>query len=129
MTILDIDPKSPNALATILKRVTGPFKVARKGGGVVVRQLPPTAKAAQAGTMAATSAVRRLSDSTLRWLAASSIGLGAGLYLSGKRRLTVAAGVAPAIVAGITIALRRDAGSAGSATTTDRPAELPSAGS
>jgi hypothetical protein len=46
MTIRDFDRKSPNPLTTVLKRVAGPFKVARKGGSVVVRQLPPTLKAA-----------------------------------------------------------------------------------
>jgi hypothetical protein len=50
MTIRDFDRKSPNPLTTVLKRVAGPFKVARKGGSVVVRQLPPTLNAAWART-------------------------------------------------------------------------------
>jgi hypothetical protein len=127
MTILEIDPKTPNALTTVLHRVAGPFKVVRRGGEVVARQLPPTVHAAEAGTKTASSAVQRMSDSTLHWLAVGSLGLGAGLYVSGKRRLTIAAGLAPALVAGVTMALRHDSEPDGSTAGADRPAEPPTA--
>jgi hypothetical protein len=56
--------------------------------------------------VATTSALQRLPDPTLRWLAAGSIGLGAGLYLSGTPRLVVAASVVPACLIGAAILLR-----------------------
>jgi hypothetical protein len=59
-----------------------------------------------AGANVTTSELQRLPDSTLRLLAASSIGLGVGLYLSGAPRLIVAAGMAPALVMGAAIAGR-----------------------
>jgi hypothetical protein len=63
-------------------------------------------QATRNGASATTSALQTLPDSTLRWLAASSVGLGAGLYLAGKQRLLIAAGVAPALIMGAAIALR-----------------------
>jgi hypothetical protein len=54
----------------------------------------------------ATSAIQSLPDSTLRWLAAASAGLGAGFYLAGAPRLVVAAGVAPALIMGASMVLR-----------------------
>jgi hypothetical protein len=47
-----------------------------------------------------------LPDSTLRGLAASSMGLGAGFYLAGVSRLMTAAAIAPAMVIGAAILLR-----------------------
>jgi hypothetical protein len=65
-----------------------------------------TMTATRDGARATTSALQTLPDSTLRWLAASSVGLGAGLYLAGKKRILIAAGVAPAVIMGAAIALR-----------------------
>jgi hypothetical protein len=59
--------------------------------------------ATHAGANGTTSALRRLPDSTLRWLAASSVGLGAGFYLAGAPRLAIAAGMAPALFMGAAI--------------------------
>ncbi|HYM84320.1 MAG TPA: hypothetical protein VEY67_09240, partial [Candidatus Dormibacteraeota bacterium] len=47
-----------------------------------------------------------LPDPTLRTLAASSLGLGAGFYLTGAPRLAIVAGVAPALIMGAAIATR-----------------------
>jgi hypothetical protein len=52
------------------------------------------------------AALQRLPDSTLRWLAAGSVGLGAGFYLTGAPRLLVAAGVAPGLAMAAAIVLR-----------------------
>jgi hypothetical protein len=128
MTIKDFDPRSPNPVTTILRRVSGPVGVARKGGAVVVRKLPQTMKAVQAGTRTATNAIVGLPDTTLRWLAASSIGLGAGLYLSGRRRLTVAAGLAPAIAAAASIGSRNWRRQLRASASADLERELPIAG-
>ena len=53
-----------------------------------------------------TTALQSLPDSTLRWIAATSVGLAAGLRLAGAPRLVSAAGAAPALIVGAVIALR-----------------------
>jgi hypothetical protein len=72
----------------------------------VVTHLPATARATQRGARTTTSALQLLPDSTLRWLAASSIGLGAGSYLSRGPRLLTAAAVTPAFVLAVALILR-----------------------
>jgi hypothetical protein len=47
-----------------------------------------------------------LPDSTLQGLAATSIGLGAGLHVAGMPRLVTAAAITPAMIIGAAIALR-----------------------
>ncbi len=53
-----------------------------------------------------TVALQILPDSTLRWLAAASVGLAAGLRLAGAPRVVAAAGVTPALMLGAAIVLR-----------------------
>ena len=53
-----------------------------------------------------TSRAPALPDSTLRWLAAGSVGLGAGLYLAGAPRVVTAAGFSPALAIAAAIVLR-----------------------
>ena len=124
MTIEELQPDKPGRLKAIVGRVSGSAHAIRNrasnlvgrlrvavratqaGASNLVARLPATARATQAGARATTSALQQLPDSTLRSLAASSAGLGAGLYLAGKNRLLVALGVVPAIVVGAAIALR-----------------------
>lgn len=110
MTIEEFQPDKPGHLTTIGRRVSGSARTVRNGVATLVGRLPATVKATQAGVQvgvqATTGALQRLSDTTLRSLAASSAGLGAGLYLAGKNRLLVALGIVPAIVVGVVIALR-----------------------
>ena len=107
MTIEEFEKPSPgNHVASVVRRVSGSIKVARNGATRLVGRVTGTKNATRAGAHATTSALQTLPDSTLRWLAASSVGLGAGLYLAGKRRLVIAAGVAPALIMGAAIALR-----------------------
>jgi len=124
MTIEELQPDKPGRLKAIVGRVSGSAHAIRNrasnlvgrlrvavratqaGASNLVARLPATARATQAGARATTSALQPLPDSTLRSLAASSAGLGAGLYLAGKNRLLVALGVVPAIVVGAAIALR-----------------------
>jgi hypothetical protein len=84
-------------------RVSGAMKIARSSATMVVSRVPGTVHATRVGASGATSALRSLPDSTLRWLAASSVGLGAGMYLAGKPRLLIAAGMAPAVFMGAAI--------------------------
>jgi hypothetical protein len=55
------------------------------------------------GASDTTTALQALPDPTLRWLAATSVGLGAGLYLAGVPRGVIAAAVTPAILLGAAI--------------------------
>jgi hypothetical protein len=93
-------------LASALRRVSGAVRIARTGATMLVERMPGTVDATRAGAHGTTNALQALPDPTLRWLAAGSIGLGAGLSLAGAPRLVVAAGVAPALIMGAAIALR-----------------------
>jgi hypothetical protein len=107
MTIADFEPNLRGKhLTTVLRRVSGPIGAARDGVATLVARVPATVNATRSGARATTSALQTLPDSTLRSLAATSIGLGGGLYLAGKNRLAVAAGVGPALVMGAAIVLR-----------------------
>jgi hypothetical protein len=124
MTVEDFQPDEPNRVTIMARRISGSAKVAKNGAtnlvgrlpatvkatraraSNIVGRLPATARATQAGVRATTSALQQLPDSTLQSLAASSAGLGAGLYLAGKTKLAVAAGVIPALFVGAAIAWR-----------------------
>ncbi len=95
-----------NFIASVGRRVSGAFRIARTGATLLVERVPWTIHATRAGAEGTTSALQTLPDPTLRWLAAASVGLGAGLSLAGAPRLVVAAGVAPALIMGAAIALR-----------------------
>jgi hypothetical protein len=69
-------------------------------------QVSGTARATRVRANATTRALQRLPDSTLQGLAASSIGLGAGLYLGGLSRIVTAAALTPAVVIAAAIVLR-----------------------
>jgi hypothetical protein len=68
-----------------------------------------TARATGSGAADTTSALQALPDSTLRGLAATSVGLGTGFFLAGKSRLVVVAGIAPALLAAAAIIVRPSA--------------------
>jgi hypothetical protein len=68
--------------------------------------LPGVLRATRVRANATTSALQILPDSTLRGLAATSAGLGAGFYLAGVPRMVTAAAMAPAMVIGAAILLR-----------------------
>jgi hypothetical protein len=87
-------------------QVASALRVARTVGSVLIRRVPGTIRATRTGAGGTTSALQTLPDPMLRWLAAGSVGLGAGLSLAGAPRLVVAAGVAPALMIGAAIALR-----------------------
>ena len=80
--------------------------MATKAAAGFVGRVPGTVHLTRAGAQRTTSALQTLPDSTLRWLAASSVGLGAGFYLARAPRLVIAAGVAPALIMGAAVVLR-----------------------
>jgi len=84
----------------------GAVELARTSAATVIERAPGALRAMRAGVGGTTAALQRLPDSTLRWIAATSVGLGAGLRLAGAPRLVSAAGAAPALVVGAVIALR-----------------------
>ena len=107
--------------ASIARRASGAIKRVRAQAARILARAPGTVQdsvaatkdgaratttATRTGAHDTTSALQTLPDSTLRWLAASSVGLGAGLYLAGKQRLLIAVGIAPAVFMGAAIALR-----------------------
>lgn len=93
-------------LAGVVRRVSGAISIARTNAAALIVRVPGTVHATRAGAHETTTALQTLPDPTLRWLAASSVGLGAGFYLAGAPRLAVAAGVAPALLLGAAIVLR-----------------------
>ncbi|HEY6057788.1 MAG TPA: hypothetical protein VIV06_07135 [Candidatus Limnocylindrales bacterium] len=116
MTTTESALRSPDAPASarelekratsVAGRVSGAIRIARTGAAMLMVRVPTTIRSTRAGARDATSALQTLPDSTLRSLAASSIGLGAGFYFAGAPRLVVAAGVAPALIVGAAIVLR-----------------------
>lgn len=93
-------------LKSIVRRVSGAAKIARTNATRLIVRVPGTIHATRVGAHGTTSALQTLPDPTLRGLAATSVGLGAGFYLAGAPRLAVAAGVAPALLMGAAIVLR-----------------------
>ncbi len=116
MTIAESKRRSPGTsaparnlrkrLASVVRRVSGALEIARTSATMLIVRVPGTMHATRAGAHGTTSALQTLPDSTLRWLAAGSVGLGAGFYLARAPRLVIAAGVAPALIMGAAIVLR-----------------------
>ncbi len=90
----------------IVRRAAGGLKAAVGGVATILGRVPGTVRTTRAGALGTTSALQTMPDSTLRWLVAGSVGLGAGFYFAGAPRLAVAAGVAPALIASAAIGLR-----------------------
>lgn len=80
--------------------------MARRGSANLIARVPGTLRTTRTGAQEATTALQSLPDPTLRTLAASSLGLGAGLFLTGAPRLLIVAGVVPAMFMGAAVALR-----------------------
>jgi hypothetical protein len=92
--------------ANTLDRLPSMGRAVRDRATTLYENLPATVRATRDGAQDTTTALQTLPDSTLRWLAASSVGLGAGFYLARAPRLVILAGVAPALIMGAAIALR-----------------------
>lgn len=81
--------------------------MARATALAVVEQVPETVDAVRTGALDTVVTVQRLPKSTLQWLAASSVGLGAGFFLSGAPRVVIAAGMTPALIIGAALVARQ----------------------
>lgn len=86
--------------------MAGVVRSAGSSAWTLIGHVPGTVRATRAGARDTTSALQTLPDSTLTWLAASSLGLSAGLRLARAPRIVVGAGAVPALIAGAAIALR-----------------------
>jgi len=93
-------------LANFVRRAEGAVDRGLATAGPLFTQLAGTARATRLRANATTSALQHLPDSTLQNLAASSIGLGAGLYLAGLPRLVTVAAITPAMIIGAAMGLR-----------------------
>ena len=89
-----------------VRRVSRASRSARAGATLLMARVPGAMHATGVGAQDTTSALQALPDSTLRWLTAGSVGLGAGLYLAGAPRAVAAAGVVPALFMGAAMVLR-----------------------
>jgi hypothetical protein len=105
-------------LRTAGRRASDAYDLAASSARTLGSQLSATARAARSRANATTTALQTLPDSTLRGLAVSSVGLGAGFYLAGVPRLATAAAVAPAMILGAAIITRPGDPVGGAATST-----------
>lgn len=92
--------------AGIAPRLSGAISSAWATATTFVGRVPGTLDATRTGARQAARSLQTLPDPTLRWLAAGSVGLSAGLFLTGKRRLVIAASIAPAVAMGAAIVAR-----------------------
>ena len=82
----------------------------RSGVDEVADRLPDALEAARTGAAATAGTLREMPEPTLRVLAALSVGMGIGLYVAGAPRLVTMAAFAPALMAGLTVALNQPRG-------------------
>jgi hypothetical protein len=108
--------------AGVARHLSGAMSSAWATATTFVGRVPGTLDATRTGARQAARSLQTLPDPTLRWLAAGSVGLSAGLFLTGKRRLVIAASIAPAVAMGAAI-VARPAEQVVADTLVERPAE------
>jgi hypothetical protein len=92
--------------AGVARHLSGAISSAWATATTFVGHVPGTLDATRTGARQAARSLQTLPDPTLQWLAAGSVGLSAGLFLTGKRRLVIAASIAPAVAMGAAIVAR-----------------------
>jgi hypothetical protein len=90
------------------RRRSDAIGVVREIGASAMRHASAAIAATLTGARYASRTVQTAPDSTLRWLTATSVGLGTGLFLARAPRVVVAAGIAPALLVAAAIAARPD---------------------
>ncbi len=105
VTPTDRDLEQRRAIAR--RRVSRAMTTIGSGVTTLAGRAPGAMRATRARASEATSVLQRLPDSSLRWLAAGSLGVAAGFHMAGAPRLVRAAGAVPAVFLGAAIALRR----------------------
>ncbi len=94
------------AVSGAVDRVPEVLDSARTGAERAAASLPDAAERARLGVEETTTRLQSFPDSTLKLVAAGSIGFAAGLQLAGAPRLVILAAIAPALLAGGAIATR-----------------------
>jgi hypothetical protein len=92
--------------AGLARHLSGAISSALTTATTFVGRVPGALDATRTGAREAARSLQTLPDPTLQWLAAGSVGLSAGLFLTGKRRLVIAASLAPAVAMGAAIVAR-----------------------
>ncbi len=93
-------------VAGAARGTAGALKSLGSGASAALDRVPATVKATRVGARGTAKSLQTLPDTTLRSLAATSLGVSAGFYLAGAPRLAIAAGVTPALVMGAAMVLR-----------------------
>lgn len=101
-----------DAIGGAMDRVPEVLETARSGAEQVAERVPVAVERTRVGTKQATTSLQSMPDTTLRVLAAASIGLAAGLTLAGAPRLIALAALVPAMLAGGAVATRPTTGQA-----------------
>ena len=96
----------PGQRRAVARRMWGAISSAWAAATTFGGRVPGTLDATRSGARQAARSLQTLPDPTLRWLAAGSVGLSAGLFLTGKRRLVIAASIAPAVAMGAAMVAR-----------------------
>ena len=94
------------AVGDAVDRVPEVLDSARTSAERAVASLPDAADRARLGVEETTTRLQTMPDSTLKLMAAASIGLAAGLQLGGAPRIVTIVAIAPALLAGGAIATR-----------------------
>ena len=84
----------------------GALKSLGSSASAALDRVPATVNATRDGVRGTARSLQTLPDTTLRSLAATSLGVGAGFYLARAPRLAIAAGLTPALVMGAAMVLR-----------------------
>jgi hypothetical protein len=95
-----------DAVGGAMDRVPDALVTARSGAEQVAERVPVLVERTRIGTQQATTSLQAMPDTTLRVLAAASIGLAAGLTLARAPRLVALAALVPALLAGSAVATR-----------------------
>lgn len=98
-----------DALEGAVDHVPDVIEGAKAGAERVVGSLPDAAERARHGVEETTTKLQTLPDPTLRLIAATSVGLAAGLQLAGAPRLVTVLALVPALFAGGALATRQGA--------------------
>jgi hypothetical protein len=96
-----------DAVGGAVDRVPEVLESAKTGAERAAAGLPDAAERARLGVADTTTRLQTLPDDTLRLLAAASVGLATGFFLSGAPRLVIVAALAPAVLVGGAMATRK----------------------
>ena len=86
------------------------IRAVRGGLDDIADRLPGAAAVVQAGAVATTDSLRTMPESSLRLLAAVSVGMGIGLYAAGAPRVVTLVAFTPAVLAAVVLGVDEPGG-------------------